>query len=212
LKLRVARAQVESPEAVARLLDEALAELGTGLDELREIARGLHPAMLNDQGLARALEALVERLPVTVELTAPADRLPGHIEATAYYIVSEALTNVVKHAHAGRARVTVGCEAGAVHVEVGDDGRGGADTAAGSGIVGLRDRAEATGGTLTLVSPPGGGTVVTAALPLPREASAPPRPSSVISQRRTSRWRKIVTRASLAPACLATLVSASETM
>jgi signal transduction histidine kinase len=167
LKLRLARARLTShPEATADLLEDASRELDTGLRELREIARGLHPAILGEQGLLRALEALAEGLPVPVDIDADADRLPEHIEATAYYIVSEALTNVAKHAGAGRARVTVHRDGAVLRCEISDDGRGGADTSGGTGILGLRDRAEAAGGTLSLVSPPGRGTVVSAVLPL----------------------------------------------
>jgi signal transduction histidine kinase len=101
-----------------------------------------------------------------VDIEAPAERLPEHVEATAYYIVSEALTNVAKHAAAGRTQVSVRRDGAVLRCEVADDGRGGADTSSGTGILGLRDRAEAAGGTLSLVSPPGRGTVVTAVLPL----------------------------------------------
>jgi signal transduction histidine kinase len=104
---------------------------------------------------------------VAVELDVAIDgRLPEHLEATAYYIVSEALTNVTRHAAAENVTVTLRGEGDTLRCEVADDGRGGADETAGTGIVGLRDRAEAAGGTLTLVSPPGGGTVVSATLPL----------------------------------------------
>ena len=167
LQLRVARARIgdASPD-VANLLDDASRELDTGLAELRELARGLHPAILGDRGLPRALDALASRLPVPVEVDAPVDRLPAPIEATAYYIVSEALANVTKHAGASSARVTIRLDGAVLRCEVSDDGRGGADESAGTGIVGLRDRAEAAGGTLSLSSPPGQGTVVTATLPL----------------------------------------------
>jgi PAS domain S-box-containing protein len=170
LKLRLARARLGTePEAAAELLDDASGELDTGLAELRELARGLHPAILGDHGLPRALEALAARLPVPVEVDAPLDeRLPEHIEAAAYYIVSEALTNVSKHAAAGRARVSVRRDGDVVRLEVADDGRGGADESGGTGILGLRDRAEAVGGTLSMTSPPGSGTVVAAVLPLTR--------------------------------------------
>ena len=167
LKLRVARARVAThPEITAKLLDEGLVELSSGLEELREIARGLHPAILTEQGLASALNALADRIPVPIEVAAPTERLPVQIEATAYYIASEALTNVAKHAAASRARVAVQRDGDVLRCEISDDGRGGADPERGSGIVGLRDRAEAAGGTLSLVSPPGSGTVVTATLPL----------------------------------------------
>ena len=166
LTMRLARARL-GPDAAdpAALLDEAARELDTGLQELREIARGLHPAILTDRGLRQALETLAARVPVPLEIDAPEQRLPGHIEATIYYIVSEALTNVARHANATQARVTIRRDDGTVRCEVSDDGRGGADIAGGTGILGLRDRAEAAGGTLTLTSPPGKGTIVAAALP-----------------------------------------------
>jgi len=167
LKLGLARTRLASrPEDAAELLDDASRELATGLDELREIARGIHPAILGDQGLRSALEALTARVQIPVETDVPADRVPQDVEATAYYIVSEALTNVAKHAEARQARVTVHVDGGLLRCEVSDDGRGGADASSGTGILGLRDRAEAAGGTLSVLSPPGGGTVVTAVLPL----------------------------------------------
>ena len=168
LKLRVARARLGAePDVTGELLEDAARELDTGLAELRELARGLHPAILGDLGLSRALEALATRLGVPVDIDAPIEEpLPEHIEATAYYIVAEALTNVTKHAEASRARVTVRRDGDLLRCEVSDDGRGGADASSGTGILGLRDRAEAVGGTLTMNSPPGRGTVVAAALPL----------------------------------------------
>jgi signal transduction histidine kinase len=173
LKLRLARARLGPESGAARtLLEEAGHELDTGLAELRELARGLHPAILGDHGLPRALEALAGRMPLPVDVEASLEeRLPVHIEATAYYIASEALTNVVKHAAASRARVIVERAGDVLRCEISDDGRGGADARPGGGILGLRDRAEAAGGTLTLVSPPGRGTIVTAGLPLPATAS-----------------------------------------
>jgi len=168
LMLRLARARLTAAdEDAAKLLDDASRELDTGLAELREIARGLHPAVLSDHGLERALEALTARLPVPVELdVALEERPPSDAEATAYYIAAEALTNVARHAEADEARVTIRHDGELLRVEVADDGRGGADAAAGTGLLGLRDRAEAAGGTLAISSPPGGGTVVSAALPL----------------------------------------------
>ncbi len=166
LMLRLARTQLSSdPDAAADLLERASAELDAGLEELRELARGLHPGALSEHGLLRALEALVRRLPIRIELDATAERLPRHVEATAYYIVAEALTNVAKHAEATHARVTIHLEDETVRVEVVDDGRGGADPA-GTGILGLRDRAHAIGGTLFVISLRDEGTTVTAALPL----------------------------------------------
>jgi PAS domain S-box-containing protein len=168
LTLRLARRQVETEqtEAAATSLAAAAEELDLALEELRELARGLHPAALTDQGLAAAIGAVARRLPIPVDITAPDQRMPDGIEATLFYIVSEALTNVVKHAEASKVKVTISVTDDTVRFEVIDDGRGGADPADGSGILGLRDRAEAAGGTLFVVSPPGRGTIVTAQLPL----------------------------------------------
>jgi signal transduction histidine kinase len=167
LTLRLARRQLESdlPRAEASL-GAAAQELDLALEELRELARGLHPAALTEQGLAPAIAAAAERLPLPVTITAPEERLPTGIEATVFYIVSESLTNIVKHAQATAANVRIAIERDTLRFEITDDGRGGADPATGTGILGLRDRAEAAGGTLFVVSPPGRGTVVTAQLPL----------------------------------------------
>jgi PAS domain S-box-containing protein len=167
LRLRLARARLASdPDAAAELLDEVSRELNAGLAELREIARGLHPAILGDHGLRHALGALAAGIPIPVTIDVSDERMPEHIEATAYYIVAEAMTNLAKHAAADHAHVRVRREGPVLRCEVSDDGRGGADASSGTGILGLRDRAEAAGGTLSLVSPPGRGTVVTAVLPL----------------------------------------------
>ena len=167
LTLRLARRQVETDlPAAEKSLEAAAKELDLALAELRELARGLHPAALTEQGLGPALEAVAQRLPIEVSITAPPDRLPENIEATVYYIVSEALTNVAKHARADRANVSIGLDNSTLRFEITDDGRGGADPSAGSGILGLRDRAEAVGGTLFVISPPGQGTRVTAQIPL----------------------------------------------
>jgi PAS domain S-box-containing protein len=167
LTLRVASARLASdPDAAATLLEDAAGELDAGLAELRETARGLHPAILTEQGLRAALEALAQRAAIDVDIEAPAEQLPEHIEATAYYIVSEALTNVIKHSGAGSARVCVRRDGEVLRCEVADDGRGGAESSRGTGILGLRDRAEAAGGTLSIASPAGRGTLVTATLPL----------------------------------------------
>jgi PAS domain S-box-containing protein len=166
LRLRLARDRLRSdPDAAVELLEQVAHELDTGLDELREIARGIHPAILSDHGLRHALDALAARLDIPVTIELPAERLPEALEATVYYIVSEAMTNVAKHAAATTARVSVYHDGDVVRCEVTDDGRGGADVGAGTGILGLRDRAEAAGGTLSVVSPPGQGTVVSATLP-----------------------------------------------
>jgi PAS domain S-box-containing protein len=166
LTIRLARRQLESnAEAAAASLEGAAKELDLALQELRELARGLHPAALTEQGLGPALAGVAERLPIEVDMSTPAERLPENIEATAYYIVSEALTNVAKHAQATKARVDMTLAGEVLKFEITDDGRGGADPSAGSGILGLRDRAEAVGGTLFVISPPGKGTVVTAQIP-----------------------------------------------
>ena len=137
VKLRVARSQLEAkPDITARLLDEALQELGAGLEELREIARGLHPAILGEHGLGRALEVLAARLAVDGRRRRPGRAPARAIEATVYYIVSEALTNVAKHADAASARVSVQRDGDVLRCEITDDGRGGADASRGRGIVG----------------------------------------------------------------------------
>ncbi len=166
LTLRVAQTRWNTDrEAASQLLGVAADELNAGLEELRELARGLHPGALTEHGLSGALVALAARLPLPVQLDLAEERLAGPVEATVYFIVSEALTNVVKHAGATSATVKIGCAGELVKVEVRDDGGGGADTSAGSGLIGLRDRAEAAGGTLVVVSPAGRGTTVTASLP-----------------------------------------------
>jgi len=141
------------------LLDRALDELKTGLAELRELARGIHPTVLTDQGLEPALRALVDRVPVPVKLDAAAgERLPGPVEIAAYFVVAEGLTNVAKYAQATEAAVAVRRVNGHVTVDVTDDGIGGADIAQGSGLRGLTDRIAALDGTLSVDSPAGGGT------------------------------------------------------
>jgi signal transduction histidine kinase len=167
LSLQMARAKVANdPAAAERLLDEASGELDQALVELRELARGLHPAILTDRGLAHALDALAARLPVPVEMEVADERFELTVEATAYYIAAECLTNVAKHAGANLARVVVTGDSESLRVDVSDDGRGGADPGSGTGIVGLEDRAAAIGGSLAIVSTPGRGTTVTATLPL----------------------------------------------
>ena len=167
LALRLAQSKVETdPEAAAAVLESAREELAAALDELRELARGIHPAVLTDRGLTAALEALASRSPIPVEIDAPENELPRPVEAAAYYVVAEALANVAKYAGASGATVRICRENGRALVEVGDDGVGGADPAAGSGLRGLSDRVEALGGTLSIASPPGGGTRVSVEIPL----------------------------------------------
>jgi PAS domain S-box-containing protein len=167
LSLRLAQAKLDSdPETAARVLDSARDELAAALDELRELARGIHPAVLTDRGLPAALEALASRSPIPIEIETPDEELPRPVEAAAYYVIAEALANVAKYAGASGATVRVSREDGQARVEVGDDGIGGADPVAGSGLRGLTDRVEALGGTLWIESPAGGGTRVTAEIPL----------------------------------------------
>ena len=154
------------PGRAAELLTGAREELRVALEELREIARGLHPAILG-RGLAVALEGVAERSPVPVELRIKADiHPPAPVEATAYYVVSEALTNVARYAHAKAAVVHVTTDGEQLVVDVRDDGIGGADISKGSGLQGLRDRVEAIDGRLVVRSSPGNGTGVTARLPM----------------------------------------------
>jgi signal transduction histidine kinase len=143
------------------------------MHELRELARGIHPTILIDDGLAPAVQSLADRAGIAVAvLDAPDERLPPVVEATAYFLVSEALANVAKHARATRTTVSVRTEEGLVHVEVIDDGVGGADPASGSGLRGLADRVAAVNGHITVTSPTGCGTVVRAEIPLPRVSVA----------------------------------------
>jgi signal transduction histidine kinase len=167
LKLRMARGRAEGQPELAELLDESSEELQASLDELRELARGIHPAVLSDRGLAPALEMLASRAPVPVEVAAEAgDDLPPPVATAIYFVVSEALTNVAKYAQARQAAVTVERGAGCVIAEVADDGVGGADLARGSGLRGLSDRVAALDGRLVLNSSPGGGTRLRAEFPL----------------------------------------------
>jgi PAS domain S-box-containing protein len=147
-------------------LSHAVDELGAALEELRELARGIHPAVLTEYGLAPAIEALATRAPFPVDVeVALDDRLPAPVEAAAYYVVSEALTNVTKYAEASDVRVHVFRDDGRAHVEVRDDGVGGAQEDRGSGLRGLADRVEALGGALWITSPPGEGTTLLAEIP-----------------------------------------------
>ncbi|MEI5583867.1 MULTISPECIES: sensor histidine kinase [unclassified Agromyces] len=148
------------------LLESSLARLGETLDQLRELSRGVHPAILSEGGLGPALRALARRSGIAAELVvADLPRLDEHTEVATYFVVSEALTNTVKHARASSATVRIELRDGVLHVDVADDGDGGADASRGSGLIGLVDRVEALGGSLTLSSPPGGGTVLHATLP-----------------------------------------------
>ena len=169
LHLRMAQECLrEDPAAAEALLAGVGEDLKLALEELRELARGLHPAILTDRGLVPALQSLANRAPFPVEIVGvPQRRLAEAVEAAVYYVVAESLTNAAKHADASEARVeTLDDRPTAVVVEIRDNGSGGASLANGTGLRGLADRVEAHGGQLGLKSPSGGGTVVRATLPL----------------------------------------------
>ena len=167
LNMRLARDRMrEDPDAAERMLDGASAELDAALEELRELARGIHPAVLSDRGLDAALETLARRAPLPVELNRDArERLPESIELAAYFVVSEALANVAKYADATHAQVNVARRNGKLLVEVTDDGVGGADPDNGTGLRGLADRLAVIEGRLEVDSPPGVGTTIRARIP-----------------------------------------------
>jgi signal transduction histidine kinase len=167
LHLREVHAALPGAGELAQRLDGAVTEVNGVLEELREIAHGIHPAVLTEGGLRRALRALARRSAVPVSLDVRvAGRLPEPVEIAAYYAVSEALTNVAKYAHATAVEVEVAVGDGVLRVGVRDDGCGGADIGRGSGLLGLKDRVEALGGRISLRSPAGAGTVMQIALPL----------------------------------------------
>jgi signal transduction histidine kinase len=173
LVLREAEANLdEDLDTTRQRLAEAREELALAIGELRELARGIHPAILTDRGLRVAVEALARRSPTPVRLLElPAWRLPPQLEAAAYYLVAEALTNVARHAGANEASVRVAVGANRITVEVSDDGVGGGELRSGSGLYGLRDRFEALGGSLEVESPPGDGMTVRGELPFDYAAS-----------------------------------------
>jgi PAS domain S-box-containing protein len=167
LSLRLAQAKLGSdPHAADEILSGASVELALALEELRELARGIHPAVLTDRGLGPALESLADRSPLPVQLEGlPDTRLPASVEAAAFYVVSEALANVSKYAEASTVSVRIAQKNGYAVVEVSDDGVGGADPNVGSGLRGLNDRVAALEGRLAIVSPPGAGTRIRAEIP-----------------------------------------------
>jgi signal transduction histidine kinase len=173
IELSMVAAKLDSdPRAAREVLTEAQDELGRGLAELRELARGIHPVILTERGLGPALDALLARAPVTIEITElPERRLTAPVEAAAYYVVAEAITNVGKYAHASSATVSISRSAGAATVSVSDDGVGGADPARGSGLRGLAARVEALNGHLDVDSAAGCGTRIRAEIPLPGNVS-----------------------------------------
>lgn len=153
------------------MAEAARVSLHDALGELRQMALGLHPTVLSTDGLMPALEHLAERAPVPVTVTGPARRFDDAVEATAYFVICEALTNVVKHAGASRVAISAQPLHDRLHIEVADDGSGGAEPRAGSGLAGLVDRVAALDGTLTVHSPTGGGTRLIAELPLPQDGA-----------------------------------------
>ena len=166
LSLRIVRSKLETDQDPLPELEAARAELDQALDELRELARGIHPSVLSDRGLDAALEGLAHRAPLPVELAqATNGRLPERVESAAYFVVAEALTNVATYARATHAKVDVSRVDGKVRVEIADDGIGGANPAEGSGLRGLVDRVSALGGQLEVDSPSGRGTTVRAVIP-----------------------------------------------
>ncbi len=166
--LRIAQESLrEDPAAAEAMLAHVGEDLKLALEELRELARGLHPAVLTDRGLEPALQSLANRAPFPVTIVGvPAHRLGEGVEAAIYYLVAESLTNAAKHAGASEAQVEITNANDEVVVTIGDNGSGGASAASGSGLRGLADRIEALGGRFELESPSGGGTLVRATLPL----------------------------------------------
>jgi signal transduction histidine kinase len=166
LTLKLAQRALEANDDNAGLLiAEALERAQQGNAELRELAHGILPAVLTHGGLRSGVNSIVSRLDLPVDMQIPAERFPAEIEASAYFVVAEALTNVVKHSNAGRAEVRASVDDGKLRVEIRDDGVGGADPK-GHGLVGLRDRVSALGGRLEVSTPSGGGTLLSATLPL----------------------------------------------
>ncbi len=176
--LHLRRAQREAPPdgELATILESAVGDLLAGIEELRELARGLHPAVLTERGLEPALASLASRVPLPVDLYATLEeRLPPAVETAAYFAVSEALANVVKHAQAGLVTIHARVERGRLVIDVTDDGRGGASDAAraGSGLRGIADRVGALDGSVAISSPPGAGTCVHLEIPYLPQALRP---------------------------------------
>ena len=166
LALRIAQGRLhQDPDGAEQMLEQAASELALALEELRELARGLHPAILNERGLGPAVQALAARAPFRVDIEACPERLPQRVEVAAFYVISEALTNVAKYASATAAGVNISRDNGVVRVEVVDDGVGGADPALGSGLRGLADRVEALAGQVAVESERGQGTRIRAEIP-----------------------------------------------
>jgi signal transduction histidine kinase len=166
IALQVLQAEIAHPEVAGPLVVELQAELRSALEELRDLARGIHPAVLTDQGIDAAVRTLANRIPIPVSVTTTSERLPPHLETTIYFVVAEALTNVAKYSDASRATVQLTHQDGVVLVSIEDDGIGGATLdGAGTGLRGISDRVGALGGRLRLRSPEGGGTRLLAEIP-----------------------------------------------
>jgi PAS domain S-box-containing protein len=174
MTLQLARSGNDALPALDRLVGDALDDTRAAIEELRELARGLHPAILTHRGLAAAVDALADRAPVPVHVDIPEQRYPPSVESAAYFIAAEALTNVAKYAKATSARITATRSADSLQLTIEDDGAGGATPSPGSGLSGLQDRVVALAGTLTIDSPPGAGTRIHAELPLPPPARREP--------------------------------------
>jgi signal transduction histidine kinase len=181
MALQLLGSNLNANRAAHELLGETEAELQGALRELRELARGIHPAVLTDQGLDAAVRTLAERAPVPVSVETTSERLPGYVETAAYFVVAEALANVAKYAHASHAWVTIAHANADAVIEVGDDGIGGADMNSGSGLRGLADRVGALDGQLSVESAPGEGTRIRAVIPCEPVASVSPHASEVAS-------------------------------
>ena len=175
LDLRLLRSRLKDSDT-APMVDEIAAKLTMALAELRELARGIHPAVLTDRGLGPAVQGLADRVPLPVEVDVDLDERPEpRIEAAAYFVAAEALTNVARYAQAEEAQVRITRSDGAIVVDVIDDGVGGARVEAGTGLRGLQDRLAALDGTLAIDSPPGRGTRLRAVIPRAAERVGSPR-------------------------------------
>jgi signal transduction histidine kinase len=174
MTLQLAHSRADAPPELDRLIGEALEDARAAIDELRELAHGIHPAVLTHRGLVAAVDALADRAALRVHIDIPEQRYPTSVESAAYFVVAEALTNVVKYAKASAARVTARPTTDALVLVVEDDGVGGATPSPGSGLSGLRDRMAALAGTLVVDSPRGAGTRIRAEMPLPLTATRNP--------------------------------------
>jgi PAS domain S-box-containing protein len=167
--LRLARSRMQEGDVPVELVEQAVSEVASAIEDLRQLAQGLHPPLLAQAGLGTALRAVAKRLPLDVAVEADSERFPADLEAALYYVAAEALTNTVKHAEARSARIHLERREHEVLLRVSDDGRGGASEGAGTGVRGLRDRVEALRGSFELASPAGAGTTISVRLPVRSE-------------------------------------------